>query len=512
MIVALTWNERDKRVLLAQVAALVDSYLQDVESRSIPVSRPRGPPALYEDFARYGGLELDRAPGMSPAAVPELLREIVSASVHTSHPRFFNQNFAGPDPVSLAGDWLGAALNTTGATYEMSPVFTLMERALLERMATLAGLAREDADSSETCPAPAGLMLPGGSYSNLLAMQLARHRAAPETNARGDHAHRWAVFTSAAAHYSIRKGARLMGLGDDSVHVVDCDEHDRMRPSALAASIRAAETAGMKPLFVNATSGTTVLGAFDPLRAIAAHCRERELWFHVDGCFGAACLFSEHHRHLMDGVDLADSLAWNLHKVMGMTQQCAALLLRAPSLLRECFATDATYLFQDDKPYAAYDTGDLGFQCARRVDSLKAWLTWKLLGDRGMAARVDHATSCARTTAEEIRIRGIERGWQLVTSPPFVSVCTRWIPTPLRHVKMERWSAPQRARVHQLQATMRNELARRGVGMLAAQPVSDGINCLRILFMNPEVQPADIIRILDELESIGDAQASAETP
>ncbi len=512
MILRLSWNATDKRALLGQVAELVDGYLQDAQARTIPVSEPSGPAALEERFAEFGGLGLEPPAGLCPSTVPDLLREIIAASVHTSHPKFFNQNFAGPDIIALAGDWLGASLNTTAATYEMSPVFTLMERALLGRMAKIAGIGEAAHDSAEAPSPPAGLLLPGGSYSNLLAMQLARHRAAPDINRRGDHGHRWAVFTSAAAHYSIRKSARLMGLGDEAVYEVDCDPQDRMLPDALDASIREATAAGLTPLFVNATSGTTVLGAFDPLREIAAHCKRHKLWLHVDGCFGAACLLSERHRDLMDGVALADSLAWNLHKVMGVTQQCAALLLRDPARLRECFATEATYLFQDDKPYAAYDTGDLGFQCARRVDALKAWLAWKLLGDDGMSERVVHATASARAASAEIERRGAARGWQLMAAPPFVSVCARWIPGPLRHVEMRRWTPADRAWVHRLQSTMRNELARRGVGMLAAQPLSDGINCLRFIVMSPAVQASDIIQILDDLEAIGEAQASIDVP
>lgn len=509
MIARLTWNESDKRALLGCVATLVDDYLRDAQAGAIPVSDPQGPEELEASFANFGGVQLGRAPGLTPSAAQDLLTKIVATSVHTSHPRFFNQNFAGPDLLAIGGDWLGAALNTTAATYEMAPAFTLMERALLHRMALMAGLAPEEL-APET--PPQGLMLPGGSYSNLLAMQLARHRADPDINKRGDHNRRWAVFTSAAAHYSVRKSARLMGLGDDAVHIVECDDHDRMRADALEASILESVAAGETPLFVNATSGTTVLGAFDPLREIAAHCERHNVWFHVDGCFGAACLFSDDHRGLMDGVDLADSLAWNLHKVMGMTQQCAALLLRDPSELRGCFASDATYLFQPDKPYAAYDTGDLGFQCARRVDALKAWLAWKLLGDEGMRQRVERSTSCARATGEEIERRGKMRGWQLMAPPPFVSVCARWVPPPLRDLAVHEWTPHQRAWVHRLQSSMRTELARRGVGMLAAQPLSDGINCLRIIVMNPIVQHTDIIQVLDELEAIGESHASVDGP
>ena len=512
------WSSTQRLALLEAVAKRAIAYLTAAGGGAIPVSRPLAPEALARRFEQTLALSLADAPGASLEDVLDALDEVIECSVHTAHPRFFNQNFAGPDPIAVAGDWLATALNTTAATYEMAPVFTLMERALLDRLARLAGWdAAPTTTDDAAAPPPRGLMLPGGSTSNLLAIQLARHRACPEINREGDRPNRWALFTSQAAHYSIGKSARLMGLGDASVFTVACDNADRMDPRELERAFQRAEDAGRRPLFVNATAGTTVRAAFDPLDDIAQVCSARGVWMHVDGCFGASALFASRAAHLMRGVERADSLAWNLHKVMGMTQQCAALLIRNPSQLRPCFASSATYLFQPDKPHGALDAGDLGFQCARRVDVLKAWLTWKAVGDQGMARRVEHALDCCAHLADTLRTRGSNAGWQLLDPTSFVSVCFRWIPPSLRHVAPSCWSPAQRAELHRLQVAIRNDMAARGLGMLAAQPVADGINCLRLLVMNPAVQLDDLHAILTAIEVTGTrlagaTSASASTP
>ena len=489
------WTHAVKLEFLRDVAERANQYLDEANAGTLRVSRPASPAQLHAQFDEVISLRHLPRDGAAPDLLVALVDRIVEASVHTAHPRFLNQNFAGPDPIAVAGDWLGAALNTTGATYEMSPVFTLMEHAMLARLRAFAGW------SALPSATAGGLMLPGGSYSNLLALHLARHRAAPEVNALGDDGRRWAVFTSSAAHYSIQKSARLMGLGDAAVYTVDCDADDAMKPDALRARLGAARADGRQPLMVNVTSGTTVRAAFDPIAPIAAIAREARVWCHVDGCFGASALLSPEHRGLLDGVEHADSLAWNLHKVMGMTQQCATLLLRDPAPLADCFSTGASYLFQDDKLEAGLDLGDLGFQCARRVDVLKAWLTWAALGDRGMTARVDAAVERCRTLAREVERRALAR---VRSRPPSVcELCVRWIPEDLRGADLQALDLSQRQRLHRLQRRLRAALVDSGEVMLAAQPLDDGVHALRILVMNPEVTANDLTGVLDQIEALG---------
>jgi len=262
-------------------------------------------------------------------------------------------------------------------------------------------------------PLPPGLFCPGGSSATLFALQLARHRHQPDIAQRGASGDQLVIYVSSAGHYAATKSAALLGIGIDNVVKVESDSVGAMVPSALETAIADSRAAGAVPLAVIGTSGTTVTSAFDDLNALADICEANSLWLHVDGCYGGSALFSENHAHLLAGVERSDSFVWNLHKMMGMTQQCTALLVRNPQQLDQCFAGKADYLFQPDKLYADYDSGDRTFQCARRIDVLKLWLSWKHHGDIGFAARIDHAVAMADHTRARIGL-STNRGSQHV--------------------------------------------------------------------------------------------------
>jgi len=470
---------------IAEIAALLVRYLGQ-RHVDLPVVRFLGPKSLSDSFGSVGlGLE-EPQPPLAPDLLVDAVDSVLTYAVRTQHPRFFNQNFAGADPIAVLGDWLIAALNTSAATYEMAPVFTLMERAALSRMAQLAGFGTHD-----------GVFGPGGSLNNLFATQLARHQRAPHAKSRGDTT-RWAVFVSQQAHYSFRKATSLLGMGTDALVLVDCDESGAMNPTALQAAI---QTTDRTPLLVGATAGTTVLGAFDPLHALADIAQEHEVWLHVDGCYGASTLVSPTWRHLMDGVQRADSLAWNPHKLLGVTQQCSALLTRHEGLLKDTFASGADYLFQKDKLYGELDTGDKTFVCGRRADVVKLWLTWKARGDEGLAARVDHVFELAEFMRS--RLDGDER-FVIAAPPSFTHVCFWWIPPDMRPFHFASSSSEQRERLHLVAPAIKNQMQRNGTAMIGFQPLGDKPNFFRMLLINPAVQRSDLDAVIELVNTYGE--------
>uniref|UniRef100_A0A8C0TIZ4 Cysteine sulfinic acid decarboxylase n=1 Tax=Canis lupus familiaris TaxID=9615 RepID=A0A8C0TIZ4_CANLF len=355
-----------------------------------------------EELKQLLDLEL-RNQGEASEQILARCRAVIRYSVKTCHPRFFNQLFSGWDPHALAGRIVTESLNTSQYTYEIAPVFVLMEEEVLKKLRALVGWSSGD-----------GVFCPGGSISNMYAVNLARYQRYPDCKQRGLRAlPPLALFTSKECHYSIKKGAAFLGLGTDSVRVVKTDERGKMIPEDLERQIGLAEAEGAVPFLVSATSGTTVLGAFDPLEAIADVCQRHGLWLHVDAAWGGSVLLSQTHRHLLDGIQRADSVAWNPHKLLTAGLQCSALLLRDTSnLLRRCHGSQASYLFQQDKFYdVALDTGDKVVQCGRRVDCLKLWLMWKAQGGQGLERRVDQAFALAWYLVEELKKR---EGFELV--------------------------------------------------------------------------------------------------
>jgi glutamate/tyrosine decarboxylase-like PLP-dependent enzyme len=457
------------------------------------------PEALYEIFERSLPLTMTREQGAASLEQLEAaLASVVQHSIHSDHPRFFNQNFAGADPVALAGDAFGALLNTTNATFEAAPVFTLMERELTARMAELAGYGRGPQGRRE----PAGIFCPGGSTANLYAMQLARHRADPGLIDEGaDPQKRLVAFTSAHAHYSIDKSVRRLGLGRRSLRKVPCDETGAMRMDALEKELAASVDAGETPFFINASAGTTVTAAFDDYQTINELAAEHGAWVHIDGAVGGAALFSERERHRFAGSAQTSSMTWNLHKQSGATQQCSILLVREPERLRKVFSTKADYLFQADKNYLELDSGDLTFQCARRNDALKGWLMWKARGEAGLAARIEHAVDVATRLEAWVNER---EDFVLALPRTFTNVCFWWLPPDMRGAfDPAAITEAQHERLHALAPKMKNLMQREGEAMVGYQPISGGPNAWRMLFINPAVTWDDVEYTMELISKYG---------
>ncbi|XP_023376437.1 cysteine sulfinic acid decarboxylase isoform X4 [Pteropus alecto] len=404
---------------------VVDEVIRKGTSASEKVCEWKEPKELKQLL----DLEL-RSQGESQEKILERCRAVIRYSVKTCHPHFFNQLFSGLDPHALAGRIVTESLNTSQYTYEIAPVFVLME---------------------EEC------------------------------------------------HYSIKKGAAFLGLGTDSVRVVKADERGKMIPEDLERQISLAEAEGAVPFLVCATSGTTVLGAFDPLEAIADVCQRHGLWMHVDAAWGGSVLLSQTHRNLLDGIQRADSVAWNPHKLLTAGLQCSALLLQDTSnLLKHCHGSQASYLFQQDKFYdVALDTGDKVVQCGRRVDCLKLWLMWKAQGGQGLERRVDQAFALARYLVEEIKKR---EGFVLVMEPEFVNVCFWFVPPSLRG-KQE--SPDYSERLAKVAPILKERMVKEGSMMIGYQPHGTRGNFFRMVVANPALTRADMDFLLNELERLG---------
>ncbi|XP_053977347.1 glutamate decarboxylase 2 [Hylaeus volcanicus] len=376
-----------------------------------------------EELQKRMAIDLTEEPATA-TEIETAIRQTIQYSVKTFSPHFHNQLYAGIDEYGLAGSWLTDVLNTSQYTYEVGPVFSLMERQMIEKSLELVGYPR--------MPEGDGILSPGGSISNMYGMVLARYKKIPDIKTKGLVGQpRLIAFTSEGGHYSITKGAHWLGLGTDSIYKVKCDELGRMRPDMLKAAVAEVRSRGHLPFFVNATCGTTVLGAFDPLLEIAAICREENLWLHVDACLGGTLLLSEKYRTRLRGIELSNSVSWNPHKMLGAPFQCSLFLIKGKNILHEANCAGARYLFQQDKHYdVSWDTGDKSVQCGRKVDGAKLWLMWKARGTRGFRESVDVAMAAAEYFFQRIKDRD---GFRLVL-PKYEScnICFWYIPPSMR--------------------------------------------------------------------------------
>ncbi|VAX42403.1 Aromatic-L-amino-acid decarboxylase [hydrothermal vent metagenome] len=354
--------------------------------------------------------ELDLSPpreGVSIEVVAERLWLLLECTPNTSGKRYFNQLFAGRDDAAMLGEMLAAVANNSMYTFKAAGAQVLAERALLAHMGRKVGWASCD-----------GAFTPGGSMSNFAAMLVARNVSLDGVREQGLDGRSVAIYTSAESHYSIRKNAGMLGLGRECVRAIAADGEGRMQVRVLQETIERDLAEGVRPVAIVATAGTTVQGAFDPIREIAGVAREHGVWLHVDGAFGGSLLLSERRRPLLDGCELADSFTWDAHKMMGVPLTCSVVLFRDSGLLQQSLDESASYLFQRDED--AHNPGVRSLQCGRRNDALKLWAAWQHHGDAGYERRVERQFAL---TAHAVGVIERDPGLSLAHQPQSINVC-----------------------------------------------------------------------------------------
>ncbi|XP_055528972.1 glutamate decarboxylase [Wyeomyia smithii] len=411
--------------------------------------------------------------------------------VKTGHPHFFNQLSCGLDVVSMAGEWLTATANTNMFTYEIAPVFILMENVVLTKMREIIGWNGGDS-----------ILAPGGSIANLYAFLAARHRMFPDYKEHGARAlpGELVMFTSDQSHYSIKSCAAVCGLGTDNCVMVPSDENGRMIPTELERLILERKSRGQIPFFVNATAGTTVIGAFDPINAIADISEKYNCWFHIDAAWGGGLLLSKKYRHpRLSGVERADSVTWNPHKLMGALLQCSTIHFKQDGLLISCNQMSAEYLFMTDKLYdISYDTGDKVIQCGRHNDVFKLWLQWRSKGTEGFSKHMDHLMEL--TEHQVRRIKQQSDKFHLIMEPECTNVSFWYIPRRLRGVPHD---ARKEQELGKICPIIKSRMMQTGTLMVAYQPDDRRPNFFRSIISSIAVTEADVDFMLSEIDRLG---------
>ncbi|NER21169.1 MAG: aminotransferase class V-fold PLP-dependent enzyme [Symploca sp. SIO1B1] len=449
----------------------IEQFFTDSANQK-PIAKRLDPEILREQLSLDLPME-----GKSLEQLQTDIAQYLTYGVKTAHPQYFNQLWGGFSSPCFMGDILTSATNTSMYTYEVAPVATLIEKTLVAKMGKLVGFSE-----------PEGQFTTGGSNGNFMAMAIARHRAIPSLKQEGMvNSPKLIAFVSADAHYSFAKAAHLLGLGTNQLWKVPVDKQGRMVVAELEKQIAQACAQGAQPFFVAGTAGTTVQGAYDPFGEIATVAHREGLWFHVDGAWGASVLLSPTHRNLMQGVEQADSVVWDAHKMMGMTLMCSVLLLKHRGMMLSTFSADGTdYLFHagEEEPI---DLGLSSIHCGRRVDAVKLWLTWKQLGDRGWETLIDQYFTLA---AYAEAIINAHESLVMVTPRQSLNLCFQYIPQNSQQDP------------NTLTLKIRQALWEEGVAMVNYAQL-DNRMVFRLVICNNQTSQSDIKAFFETLVGIG---------
>ena len=398
------------------------------------------------------------------------------ACVKTNRAEFMNPLWGGVSLAGLAGEIIANLSNTSMYTYELAPLATLIEQTIISRVGEIIGF-----------PQSGGSLTTGGSNGNMLGILCARQAMIPTSTHSGFDGRDMVIFVSEEAHYSVLMAANVLGIGHRNVIKVSCDDEGRMKPSSLEDEIIFAKKEGRTPFCVVATAGTTVRGAFDPIRELADIAHREGLWYHIDAAWGGSCLFSNELNSLMSGCELADSICWDAHKMLGMPLICSLFIVKDKSILgRVCaHGESAHYLFHSDTEEV--DLGRYSLQCGRRNDALKLWLAWREKGDAGWAKIVENYFSLANHLEQRVNQ---EASLTMMSSRQWTNVCFRFDPQ------------QENVDLNALNAEIRDRIMKGGKFMFSRANIGDDV-ILRLVISNPKVTEQSLDALADEIITIG---------
>ncbi|MFJ3924814.1 pyridoxal phosphate-dependent decarboxylase family protein [Streptomyces sp. NPDC090022] len=430
------------------------------------------------------GIDLDRPLADPAAALDELEEVYLRDAVYFHHPRYLGHLNCPVVIPAVLGEAILSAVNSSLDTWDQSIGGTLIERRLIDWTAQRIGLG----------PGADGIFTSGGSQSNFHALLLARDEACRTVMKNSERElpksevlPKLRIFTSECSHFSVQKSAAMLGLGYEAVISVPADRNRRMDTAALALELENCERDGLFPMAVVATAGTTDFGSIDPLPEIARLAAEHSAWMHVDAAYGCGLLVSPTRRHLLDGIELADSVTVDYHKSFFQPVSSSAMLVRDRDTLKH-----ATYHADYLNPRRMAEERipnqvDKSIQTTRRFDALKLWMTLRVMGADGIGQLFDEVIGLA---AEGYEVIAADARYEVVVRPQISTLVFRYVPE-----GDVRPDLVDEANLH-----ARKALFASGDAVVAGTKV-DGRQYLKFTLLNPQTTTADLRAVLDLLAS-----------
>lgn len=483
------FNSRNAPRYVAQVLQGVNAVATKLERTTKPFTGV-GPGELQ---ARVGAVDLDRPLPDTAAALAEL-EEVYLKDAVFFHDAKYAAHLNCPVVIpALVGEGILSAVNSSMDTWDQSAGATMIERRLVDWTAERLSLG----DAAD------GVFTSGGSQSNFQALLIARNHAVAGLRKLPDNEslrlpallEKLRVFASEDSHFSIRKSASMLGLGYDAVVPVAYGPDHRMDPAALAGALAQSVDAGLVPIAVVGTAGTTDFGAVDPLVEIAALARAYGAWFHVDAAYGGGLMLSGRYRHRLDGIGLADSVTVDFHKTFFQPVSSSALLVRDRAMLRHV-TYYADYLNPESAALADIPNQvDKSIQTTRRFDALKLWLTLRIMGADAVGALLDEAIDLAARTGQAL---AADPDFELVAEPQLSTLVFRYRPLLADGTRLDEDAADT------LNPAIRAAVFASGEAVVAGTKVA-GRHYLKFTLLNAEATPEDINTIISMLRRTGEA-------
>jgi L-2,4-diaminobutyrate decarboxylase len=451
----------------AAITELLRDHLVRAASRQGPVWPPAGPTEVLE---RWPEPELE-----STETLEQILADVLAGSTHQHHPGFVGQQLSAPPPFVGPVAMLAAILNNSAAIFEGAPVLIALERRVVTWMLRKVGYGEQ----------AAGILTSGGSLGALTSLLAMRQAKLPHDVWQDGlwNTQPGAVLVSREAHYCNRRACAILGFGERLVLPVETDANFAIDLGSLETAYHQAGSMGARALAVVANAGSTATGTYDDLEAIAGFCEEHDLWFHVDAAHGGSALLSSRYASRLRGIERADSIVWDAHKLMSMPGMCTAVLFRNHVHLDKTFRQQAAYLLSGPTtPW--YEPAGRNFETTKPAIVLPLYVGLRTLGVTYFGEYIDYIYDLARAFADELESRP---DFELLVRPQCNIICFRYR------------AAPEKTDA--LQLRLREAVNLRGRFFIMRTTLR-GVIWLRIVLMNPATRFGDLQALLDELADL----------
>lgn len=405
--------------------------------------------------------------------VEEMMKEIYQYRGDSNHPRFFGFVPGPASSISWLGDIMTSAYNIHAGGSKLAPMVNCIEQKLLKWFCEQAGFGKKSG----------GVFVSGGSMANITALTAARdYKLNDETLSLG------VAYISDQTHSSVAKGLRIIGIPNTRIRKIPSKADFTINTELLEQQIIQDKQDGLIPFVIIGTAGTTNTGSIDPLKELSAIAKKYQLWFHIDGAYGASVLLSPKYKHLLDGTELADSISWDAHKWLFQTYGCAMVLVRNVQHLFHSFHVNPEYLKDVEGDLERINTWDIGMELTRPARGLKLWLTLQILGTDLIGSAIEHGFQLADWAEEALTELP---DWEIVSPSKLAMVNFRYAPKGLTKEQTDL-----------LNEEISKKILENGYAAVFTT-VLHGQTVLRICALHPETEKEDMYETIHLLDSYG---------
>lgn len=463
------------------VLSRLESHLADSSIRGLELIDPE---TLTQAARALMTSEREKIAAFDEKRLDGITDLYVRTGIQVHSPGYMGRQFSGVVPLGGVVDFVSSVVNQPSSFYEAGQLPSVAERIMAEELNRFIGWEPDSFAMVTTS---------GGSLANLTALLAARNKMFPDFWSGGspaaDGLPRPAIAVGADVHYSVSRAAGILGIGESQIVRLPINREQQICLEQVRPALEAAEQRGLKVFALVASAGTTSVGAFDPLDGLADITRAAGIWLHVDGAHGASLLVSDRLRHKLRGIEKADSLAWDAHKMMFVPAPCTLLFYRNKEDSLGAFQQRASYVF-DEEPdrYTELDSGARNFECTKRPMIMPLWTLWSVYGRALFAEKIEYL---CELTEEIHRLLLDEPEFETVHRPEANILCFRYRPAELPD-----------EHVHRLQVAIRNRIKIQGNFFISKVNI-DGVAALRVVMMNHQITVEHFRMLLGEIRRVG---------